>query len=80
MTTMPEPRCYECDALLELDGDDGACYYTGRACAPGGCDCGTRRTTLCPDCQAEPDPALAAAAERLDPARQSPRWRGGHLA
>ena len=49
----PAPRCEECDAELDVDGDDGACYYTGRACEPGGCDCGTTRTTLCDKCEAE---------------------------
>jgi hypothetical protein len=50
----PPPRCAECDVILDVDGDDGACYYTGRACEPGGCDCGTTRTTLCENCDAQP--------------------------
>jgi len=50
----PLPTCAECDAEIEdLDGDWNACYYTGRACAPGGCDCGCPTQALCADCDPE---------------------------
>ena len=42
--------CRECDEPLDVDGDDGACYYTGGACPPGGCDCGASRTLYCSKC------------------------------
>lgn len=60
MTCFPDPTCLDCDTALDIDGDDGACYYTGRACAPGGCDCGTQRTIRCPQCQREADEYDAA--------------------
>ena len=58
----PEPTCHECDVVLDVDGDDGACNYTGRACAPGGCDCGTQRTIYCTSCERE-----LAESEPRDP-------------
>lgn len=47
----PPRRCHECDNVLDIDGDDGACNYTGGSCPPGGCDCGAAHTVLCDDCQ-----------------------------
>ena len=45
--------CSECGAESPEWDDEplGLCYYTGRACAPGPCDCGASTKWLCPDCE-----------------------------
>ena len=49
----PVDTCDECGTEVQLDEPAGLCYYTGRGCAPGGCDCGTSKETLCDDCEVE---------------------------
>ena len=55
----PAPTCAECGVdVLDLDGDWNACYYTGGACPPDGCDCGHPTQALCEEHREEDGEAM----------------------